>query len=488
MIGVGGLGHVAVQLLRELSPARIVAIDMREDARGLALGAGAHAALDATGLEPGDVRVETGAAGAALVLDFVGVGRDASSSRRRSSRPAATSASSASAAASFRSRSASVPLEVSASRPTWGTLPELHEVVALARAGALEIEVEELGLDEAVEGYRRLRDGDDRRTRGGRAVTLEGKVAVVTGGGSGIGEAICIRLAARRRARRGARRRRRRGRLTAELVGGVAVEADVSDSASVDRALAEAEAALGPVDVWVNNAGIAAAAQAARVIPRAEQQLAEAARPARSTTPLDALVRLPDEEWRRMLAVHLDGTFFGTRAAARSMARAAERRDRQHRLGLRHRGLRRLSRTTRPRRRGILGFTRAVAKELIVQGIRVNAVAPGFIETPTAGMQSDTPLREALRLRTPLGRFGRSEEIAATVAFLAERRRRLLRRRDAQPERRHRHHLEKEVHHGRTRGRDRRGSPHAGRARASREGLLQGRPSRTTCSGRRSSR
>src|SRR5437667_61791 len=70
--GVGGLGHVAVQLLRLLSPARIVAIDIRESARRLALDAGAHAALDAAGLEPGDVRAETGPAGAPLVLDFVG--------------------------------------------------------------------------------------------------------------------------------------------------------------------------------------------------------------------------------------------------------------------------------------------------------------------------------------------------------------------------------------------------------------------------------
>ncbi len=67
---------------------------------------------------------------------------------------------------------------------------------------------------------------------------------------------------------------------------------------------------------------------------------------------------------------------------------------------------------------GIIGFTRAVAKELIVQGIRVNAVAPGFIDT-AASEAIDNPLREAQRLRTPIGRFGRPEEIAATVAFLA---------------------------------------------------------------------
>ena len=248
-------------------------------------------------------------------------------------------------------------------------------------------------------------------------MTLEGKVAVVTGGGSGIGEAICLRLA-----RDGARVavldvNDDAARLTAELCGGVAVRADVSDGADVDRALLEAEAALAPVDIWVNNAGIAATAQAERVIPRAEQQLAEGADGALVSTPLDALVRLPDDEWRTMLAVHLDGTFFGTRAAARSMAQhgggvivnIASVCGIEGCAGYPHYSA---------AKGGILAFTRSVAKELIVQGIRVNAIAPGFIETPTAGMQG-AAVREALRRRTPLGRFGRGEEIAGTVAFLA---------------------------------------------------------------------
>jgi 3-oxoacyl-[acyl-carrier protein] reductase len=247
-------------------------------------------------------------------------------------------------------------------------------------------------------------------------VTLEGKVAVVTGGGSGLGEAICLRLA-----REGARvavldLNEDAAKLTAELCGGVAVRADVSDGGEVDRALADAEKALGPVDIWVNNAGIPAAAQATRVIPRVEQQLAEAAE-GRISTAIDGLIRLPDDEWRLMLAVHLDGTFFGTRAAARSMAargsgvivNIASICGIEGCAGYPHYSA---------AKGGILAFTRSVAKELAVQGIRVNAVAPGFIETPTADMQGSA-VRDALRLRTPLGRFGRSEEIAGTVAFLA---------------------------------------------------------------------
>jgi len=217
-------------------------------------------------------------------------------------------------------------------------------------------------------------------------------IAVVTGGGSGIGEAICLRLA-----RDGASVAvldvdLDAARLTAELVGGIAVEADVSESASVDAALGQAEADLGPVDVWVNNAGIQASGEA-------------------------GLMRLADDEWRRMLAVHLDGTFHGTRAAARSMAprgagsivNIASVCGIEGCTGYPHYSA---------AKAGILGFTRAVAKELAVQGIRVNAVAPGFVDT-AASQAIDSPLRQAQRERTPLGRFGRPEEIAATVAFLA---------------------------------------------------------------------
>ena len=246
---------------------------------------------------------------------------------------------------------------------------------------------------------------------------LDGKVAVVTGGGSGLGEAISLRLA-----HDGARVavldvNLDAAKLTADLAGGVAAHADVSDSTSVDRALQEVEDAVGPVDIWVNNAGIAAAGQVARIGERAERQLAEAADAGIVTTPLDALVRLPDEEWQAMLAVHLDGTFYGTRAAARSMAvrgsgaiiNIASVCGVEGCTGYPHYSA---------AKAGVIGFTRAVAKELAVQGIRVNVVAPGFLESPGTGI-GESALRAAQRLRTPLGRFGRGAEIAAIVAFLA---------------------------------------------------------------------
>jgi 3-oxoacyl-[acyl-carrier protein] reductase len=247
---------------------------------------------------------------------------------------------------------------------------------------------------------------------------LAGKVAVVTGGGSGIGEAIAIRLH-----EDGARVAIldidvEAARLTAALSGGgPVIAADVSDSGAVDAALEEAERALGPVDVWVNNAGISAPATAERINPRAEQQMAEAATGAISTA-LDGLVRLPDEEWSRMLAVHLNGTFYGMRAAARSMvARGGGAIVNMASIcGIE-------GCTGHPHysaaKAGILGLTRAAAKELIVQGVRVNVVAPGYVDTALVTSSVTETMLGALRVGTPIGRLGRPAEIASVVSFLA---------------------------------------------------------------------
>jgi propanol-preferring alcohol dehydrogenase len=157
VIGAGGLGHIAVQLLRALTPARVVGIDLRETARELALAAGAHAALDANGLDAAGVRGETGAGGAALVLDFVG----ADDTLRLASEVVEVDGHVTIVGiggGSFPTASAALPRQWSASRISYGTLPELREVVELARAGTIHIEVERLALDDALDGYRRLRE------------------------------------------------------------------------------------------------------------------------------------------------------------------------------------------------------------------------------------------------------------------------------------------------------------------------------------------
>ena len=246
---------------------------------------------------------------------------------------------------------------------------------------------------------------------------FEGKVAAVTGGGSGIGAAICRRLAAE-----GAIVAAldlsvdRAQEIVAELPGGAAIEVDVSNSESFEEALTKLESDLGPLAVMVNNAGALAMSHVARVKPLIEQQQAEqAAGPIK--TPLEALVRLTDEEWRFVLSVHLDGTFYGTRAAVRRMAQRGTGAIVNMASVCGIEGC-----TGHPHysaaKAGVLGFTKATAKEVIVQGIRVNAIAPGFIDTTRTKAEVGVA-REVNVARTPAGRLGTPEEVAAAVAFLA---------------------------------------------------------------------
>ena len=235
-------------------------------------------------------------------------------------------------------------------------------------------------------------------------MSLEGRIAVVTGGGSGIGEAICHRLAADGARVAALDVRLDAARATIAAIGaGLAVHADVSDSAGVDDALAQVERELGPIDVLVNNAGAVGAAHLERVMPLLETQRLEALS-GPVLTPLDALVRLSDDEWRRLMAVHLDGTFFCTRAAARLMA---------------------------PRGSGVIvnmasvcgiegctGHPHYSAAKAGILGFTRNAVAPGHVDTSTLKGRLDAS-RQVIANRTPAGRLARPEEIAATVAFLA---------------------------------------------------------------------
>jgi propanol-preferring alcohol dehydrogenase len=157
VIGVGGLGHIAVQLLRALTPARVIALDLRESARELALGAGAHAALDARRIDAAALRDETGLDGAALVLDFVG--NDATLELAAGTIEIDGHVGIVGRGGGTLPTGAGIlPLQWSASRVSYGTLSELRDVVELARAGAIHIEVERMPLDDALDGYRRLRE------------------------------------------------------------------------------------------------------------------------------------------------------------------------------------------------------------------------------------------------------------------------------------------------------------------------------------------
>jgi propanol-preferring alcohol dehydrogenase len=158
VIGVGGLGHMAVQMLGALSAVRIVAVDLREDALAAAREAGADAGIPAVDISPDELRQELGAVGATLVLDFVGAdgtlalaaaavgegGAIVYVGRGGGTLPVAAS---------------SVAFDSSVTLSTWGTLPELHEVVALAKAGVIHAETCPYALADALTGYDDLAHG-----------------------------------------------------------------------------------------------------------------------------------------------------------------------------------------------------------------------------------------------------------------------------------------------------------------------------------------
>lgn len=225
---------------------------------------------------------------------------------------------------------------------------------------------------------------------------LDGRAALVTGGGSGIGRAIAHRLA-----RDGADVAiLDRDEHAAETVSGevralgrhaTAVVADVADTASVDRAVDAARAALGPIRVLVNAAGISGFAP---------------------------LVDMTDAQWDGMIGVHLRGTFLVTRAALPDMLAAGGGRVvNVSSVG----GLRGGPMLTHyaAAKAGVIGFTKALAIEVGGRGVTVNAIAPGLVDTPMlrASGLSEAVKEQSMR-QTPVGRLGTPDDIAAACAYL----------------------------------------------------------------------
>ncbi|MCX5059525.1 MULTISPECIES: NAD(P)-dependent alcohol dehydrogenase [unclassified Streptomyces] len=168
VIGVGGLGHLAVQLLRALTPARVVALDVSKEKLELARTVGAHETLLSDGAAAARVRELTGGTGADVVLDFVGAEATlavAAASVAVAGDVTIVGIGGGTLAVGF---GGGLPFEVSASFPYWGSRPELMEVVELARQGLVSSHVETFTLDEAPTAYERLHAGDII----GRAVVL----------------------------------------------------------------------------------------------------------------------------------------------------------------------------------------------------------------------------------------------------------------------------------------------------------------------------
>jgi 3-oxoacyl-[acyl-carrier protein] reductase len=247
---------------------------------------------------------------------------------------------------------------------------------------------------------------------------LKDRVAIVTGGGSGIGEAIC-----RRFDDEGARVvaldiRADAAALTAGLLEheSMPLEVDVTDSAQVDRAFEHVVERFGRLDILVNNAGIAGGEESVRNAERFVQRLREAG-DGQVKTPLEATVHITDEQFRVMLETHVFGAFYCIRSAIPYMVR-------QGRGSIVNVGSRcgQEGCVVTPHYSAAKGalhaLTRVVAQDLMPQGVRVNGIAPGFVDTPINGFLPQAAIDAAIAA-TPAGRVGLPAEVADTAVFLA---------------------------------------------------------------------
>lgn len=221
---------------------------------------------------------------------------------------------------------------------------------------------------------------------------LQQHVALVTGAANGIGRAVAARLVAEGAAVILADMDAARASSVAAELGprasGVAM--DVSDAASVEAGFTQGETVFGPITLLVNNAG------------HVHQALFE---------------NIELDQFDRMLAVHLRGTFLCSQRALKAMLAAGQGVIINIASQLGQVGGVELAHYSAAKA-GVIGMTKAMARELSPRGVRVNAVAPGPINTELVRALSQT-WREKKSRELPLGRFGEPEDVAAVVAFLA---------------------------------------------------------------------
>ena len=227
-------------------------------------------------------------------------------------------------------------------------------------------------------------------------MSLAGKCAVVTGGGRGIGRAVCLALAAQgadvvvnyagsaEAAGETAKACRALG------VRAIAVQADVADEAQAAALVETAVRELGGVDILVNNAGI---------------------------TRDGLLLRMSEDDFTRVLDTNLKGAFHCMKAACRGMMRRRAGRivNISSVVGVRGNAGQANYAASKA---GLIGLSKSAAKELASRGITVNCIAPGCIDTAMTAALPEA-VKEKLLAEIPMGRFGAAEDVAAAAAFLA---------------------------------------------------------------------
>ncbi|WP_231728966.1 3-oxoacyl-ACP reductase FabG [Alishewanella sp. WH16-1] len=223
-------------------------------------------------------------------------------------------------------------------------------------------------------------------------ISLEGKVALVTGASRGIGKAIAEQLAALGAKVVGTATSEKGAAAISDYLGanGKGLVLNVTDADSVEQCLAQIKESFGEIDILVNNAGI---------------------------TRDNLLMRMKDEEWFDIMQTNLTSVYRLSKAVLRSMMK--KRFGRIITIGSVVGSMGNAGQTNyAAAKAGVLGFTKSLAREVASRGITVNAIAPGFIDTDMTKELSDEQ-KEAIFSQVPANRLGQPEEIAATVAFLA---------------------------------------------------------------------
>jgi 3-oxoacyl-[acyl-carrier protein] reductase len=250
---------------------------------------------------------------------------------------------------------------------------------------------------------------------------LTGKVAVVTGAGQGMGRAIALRLSelGASVAALDLNADAIQETVAAMSSPGKAIICNVSDSAEVNSAFAEVEAALGDISVLVNNAGTGRAPGdgSDQMYALMGQRNEEWAASGDSETHVDHLIFMEDEGWQGVMGVNLNGAFYCTRAAVRSMVRSGIAGS-----------IVSIASTAAQSGEGpvhyvtskaaLIGMTRALARELGSRNIRITAVAPGPTNTPIMEGIPEQWIKD-MEDAIPLGRMAEPREIAQAVSWLA---------------------------------------------------------------------